>query len=498
MRSNRIRLTLAFAGAAFLIVPASAPASGPAPEPARTGANAPYVMLSWNDLGMHCMNQWHHNFSILPPFNNVFAQLIRVGDAQTSPALATSGATIEYSFPGNTTSVTKTDFWTYAPALFNVQLAPDIGLTGKGLTGTLDLEGTHYVARGIPITPWPDATPTVEHPFQQAQVIARGNGGVELARSTPVAPVSAEIGCVGAGCHASESAILHSHESVTGYNAAATPILCAACHADPALGTTGRSDAGYFSLRIHAQHAFLDQQLSGTAVCYLCHPGPSTRCLRGTMSQTWGLVCQDCHGNMATMASSIENGRIPWVNEPSCGKCHSSRFTEPSGTLFKNSAGHGGVMCEGCHNSTHADVPSREAADNANNLALQGRAGPLSDCAVCHGTVPAGAGPHGMISADVAAELLAGGRPLALAPNPARHRCTIDIRAGRAEGGTLLVHDAQGRVVRLLRAAPAGAGRLRAAWDLRGRDGTRVPHGVYFVRWLQDGGSAAGRLTVLD
>jgi hypothetical protein len=155
-----------------------------------------HIVLSWNDLGMHCMNQYHADFSVLPPFNNLVAQVIRRGDAITLPQVVTSGVGVEYSIPGNTTSVTKTDFWTYAPALFGVTLPPNIGLTGKGLTGTLDLLGTTYEAKGIPLTPFTDAAPTIENPYQQALVIARDSTGNELARSAPVVPVSVEINCV--------------------------------------------------------------------------------------------------------------------------------------------------------------------------------------------------------------------------------------------------------------------------------------------------------------
>jgi hypothetical protein len=251
-----------------------------APAPALPAADQ-YIVLAWNDLGMHCMNQYHQRFSVLPPYNNLYAQVIRRGDANRAPLLAPAGTTVEYSFPGNTYSVGKTDFWTYAPQLFGVTLPPDVGLTGKGLSGVLDPAGGHFVAEGIPLTPFADAQPSVEVPYQQALVIARDGGGGELARSAPVVPVSIEIECVGSGCHASETAILQGHEAVSGFNPGATPILCAGCHADPVLGTTGRPDAGYFSFRMHDQHKFLDEQLSGTAACYKCHPGAVARCLRG-------------------------------------------------------------------------------------------------------------------------------------------------------------------------------------------------------------------------
>jgi len=494
------KFILVLGAVSSLAATAPAPAGPPWPAaPTQSLVTGEYVLLSWNDLGMHCMNQYHANFSVLPPYNNLDAQLIRRGDAVNLPELITQRVTIGYSFPGNTTSVSKTDFWTYANPLFGVTLAPDVGLTGLGLTGTMTLVGPRFRAEGIPLTPFRDATPTIESPYQQALVIARDTIGVELARSNPVAPVSVELSCVSSGCHASEQAILQGHELVNGFNPTATPILCAKCHADPILGASGRPDAGYFSFRIHDQHSFMDEQFTGTALCYKCHPGQNAKCLRSVMNNRFGLVCQDCHGGMVAMATSITTGRTPWLQEPACRNCHTSRFGEPVGKLYRQSTGHGGVMCEGCHNSTHAEWPSARSEDNANIVALQGTAGPLTNCRVCHTVNPSGAGPHGILpSVDVPRELLTGASPMTVSPNPTRGGCTISFAARGAGGGTLVVFDAQGRTLRLLRPAPASNERMRAEWDGRDHDGLRVNPGVYFVRWQQGGQRAATRITILD
>jgi len=106
------------------------------------------------------------------------------------------------------------------------------------------------------------------------------------------------------------------------------------------------------------------------------------------------MICPDCRGTMANVASTIRNGRIPWLEEPACSSCHTSRYGEPAGKLYRNSRGHGGVMCTGCHNSPHAIFPSREENDNQVMVDLQGHAGTLSDCTVCHGITPSGDGPQ--------------------------------------------------------------------------------------------------------
>lgn len=488
-----------------LALPSIRPALPPAQGTDAAGAIAatndvvsgPYALLAWNDLGMHCMNKDHVNFSVLPPYNDMFAQLIQRGDALHMPSIVTDGVTIEYSIPGNTYSVGKTDFWTYAPALFGVTLPPNVGLTGKGLTGVLDPAVDHFAAIGIPLTPFPDATPAIENAYQQALLIARDGGGAEIARGAPVIPVSVELGCVSSGCHSSETAILNQHENVTGFDPNATPILCAGCHADPVLGTTGRPDAGYFSLRMHGAHKFMDEQGMGTAVCYKCHPGPNTQCLRGVMADQHGLVCQDCHGTMSVMEASIDNGRTPWLQEPACRTCHTSRYGEPVGQLYRMSTGHGGVFCEGCHNSTHGEWPSRVAADNALAIALQGRSGVLEDCRVCHGVYPAGEGPHGLVATSVADEILRGARDMSVRPNPTRGGCDVTFAPAPGERGNMLVFDSQGRTVRLLQANPDGRGGMSARWDGCDARGGRVRPGVYFVRWQAGSSRHASRVTVI-
>lgn len=96
------------------------------------------------------------------------------------------------------------------------------------------------------------------------------------------------------------------------------------------------------------------------------------------------------------------------------------RFAEnQSGTkqvLYRLSQGHGGVFCQACHGSTHAEWPNATANANDNVAAgqLQGHAGTLIECQTCHGATsfPLSAfqrnfdanewmkGPHGMHPVD--------------------------------------------------------------------------------------------------
>lgn len=469
--------------------------------PAIAQPAGPWVVLSWNDLGMHCINRNHANLSVLPPYNNLWAQVIQRGNAISPPRVLTAGVTVEYSIPGNTTSITKTDFWTWDQHLFGVDLPPDVGLAGKGLSGTFDAQTGYFTAVGIPITPFTDAAPTVEDPYQQALVILRDAGGVELARSRPVIPVSAEMNCVSSGCHASENAILSQHAGPGegGFDPANRPILCAGCHGDPALGGTGPGDAGWFSQVMHEKHAFIDEQIPGVNGCYKCHPGPVARCSRGTMATDHNLTCQDCHGTLHDVADTIGNGRTPWLDEPACRTCHTAAFGEPAGQLYRLSTGHGGVYCEACHGSTHADFPTRLPRDNADMIALQGHAGVLSDCTVCHGINPAGPGPHGVVAtAVVEDEVLRGAARLTVSPSPLRagRVCTIAMAASPGERGRLLVFDARGRTVRRLETTPGAGGTRQATWDGRDHRGNPAGPGVYFLRWSSGTHTAAAKLVL--
>lgn len=118
-----------------------------------------YVVLAWNDLGMHCYNPDFSNIGILPPYNTLWAQVIQVGDP---PKIVTQGITVEYSFPDNTYSAgnptypDKTNFWDYAQALFGVTLAKNVGLTGRGLSGLMTAASDHFIADGIPLTEFTD------------------------------------------------------------------------------------------------------------------------------------------------------------------------------------------------------------------------------------------------------------------------------------------------------------------------------------------------------
>ena len=137
---------------------------------------------------------------------------------------------------------------------------------------------------------------------------------------------------------------------------------------------------------MHGAHAPRMNVLPLTVVCYACHPGIRTQCQRDIHFSN-NIFCTDCHGDMTAVA---DPARTPWVTEPRCGTCHNvpGHQYEQAGTLYRNSRGHSNVHCPACHGSPHAITPSVMAVDNAQAIALQGHAGVIDTCTVCHTQPP--------------------------------------------------------------------------------------------------------------
>ncbi|MGE5360535.1 MAG: Ig-like domain-containing protein [Bacteroidales bacterium] len=233
------------------------------------------------------------------------------------------------------------------------------------------------------------------------------------------------------------------YATATGTGTAAVPaaparaILCANCHLSEALKGSGYAGIPPLTAAIHSQHSAVVDPTNGLALdstanrsaCYRCHPGSETRCLRGTMGNavasdgSMAIQCQNCHGKMSAVGAPTRTG---WLDEPSCQNCHSGTASQNTGeiryvsafdskgqprtpatavfatqasTLYRFSAGHGGLQCSACHGSTHAEYPSSHPNDNIQSLALQGHVGTISECSTCHGqSLPSitTSGPHGM------------------------------------------------------------------------------------------------------
>ena len=375
------------------------PGSGGSSGPAASGS---YVVLGYNDLGMHCLNQDFSQFMVLPPYNNLYAQVIsRSGE---DPHLVSSGVTVSYTIPSNTHSADKTNFWNFVQALLGVNPAPNVGLTGNGLAGNMKPSGDNdWLATGIPITPVLDNGQT--NPYPLATITVKTSGGQQVASTQAVVPVSWEMRCDlchgGQGGKVTAKNILQSHDRLHGTNLmAARPVVCGSCHAQPELGLSGQPGLPNLSRAMHHAHASRMGMVSLTNECYACHPGPETQCFRD-VHLSHGLTCKTCHKSMTAVANPK---RTPWVDEPRCGStaCHhvpGHQYEQP-GVLYKRSKGHHSVHCEACHGSPHAITPTVVPVDNVQAIAVQGHPGTIDTCKVCHGSTPDEPFPHTLSGGD--------------------------------------------------------------------------------------------------
>jgi len=406
-----------------------------------------YVLLVWNDLGMHCISDNEKYFSFLPPANTFNAQLFRRGPV---PELVTTGITMEYEVEDGFKNPSRHSmFWEYDQEIFGADLEEGKGLMGKGVEGSMELHGPVFAAHLIPVMPYMDDNTYNPYPVFTIRARDEGSGEV-LAVTRAVAPTSTEMGC--RNCHEGGWAwndvsgmadltainILKAHDR---YNSTTLledaenghPKLCQSCHADPAVMAPGLPGVLNFSAAIHGFHA---NYLSGMdhEACNMCHPGRvegNTRCFRGRHSEV-GVNCTECHGTLEDHALGLlahESGiraaqklsrglepvfaaskseikaRMPWLMEPDCRSCHTNFDIFNDGfegtafnlwapgfeALYRNRTDNHGVMCIACHGSTHAVYGAYNKyglhRDNQQPLQYQGIAGTIAtheQCMVCH------------------------------------------------------------------------------------------------------------------
>jgi hypothetical protein len=341
-----------------------------------------YAVIAWNDLGMHCMDHDYSVFAILPPYNNLHAQLIDrlTGKQVTSCITLTYQAVTDTRGSINTTSKGKTNFWDWVYSLFGAQVKVNMGLAGnptqslKPAAMTYDKAGGFWKAEGIPTVPYDDKGNA--NYYSMVKVVTKDRNGSILATTRTVLPVSDELAC--SHCHASGTGdpmaqpspdwvydpdpdkdwkrnilLLHDNKNLSkpiytealaqnGYASSGLmptadsghPVLCANCHPSNALGKQGIQGIKQLTTSMHSWHAVnamddntgmpLDNTMDRTG-CYYCHPGSTTQCLRGIMGSakkpdgTSALECQSCHGRMSKVGSPERAG---WVDLPKCQNCH--------------------------------------------------------------------------------------------------------------------------------------------------------------------------------
>lgn len=406
-----------------------------------------YVLLVWNDLGMHCISDSDPWFVILPPANTLEAQLIY---RDPVPEIITEGVEIRYQVEaGFETPADQVPFWQYAQKSFGAELEPNMGLFGQGMSGTFKYNEDLYsfIAPGIPVVPYNADGTYNPYPVFNVRAVDTETGQI-LIETRVVAPAATEMGC--RTCHGGDwrvnnmvglsdetaTNILKVHDRINGTSLLdeaekGNPRLCQDCHADPALAAEGDPEVVNFSAAMHGWHANY-MPYNDERACALCHPAANdgyTRCNRG-IHNSLGITCINCHGTMQEhglsllraeetktaarrmmthlkpdqVVSAAEiNPRLPWINEPDCLNCHAdfdqpdtdasafNMWTEGFDELYRNRTGEVGIRCSACHGSTHAiypaDNPYNTNRDNMQPVQYAGQPTPIGSnfrCDTCH------------------------------------------------------------------------------------------------------------------
>jgi len=367
-------------------------------------------VLSWNNLGMHCMDDDFSVLAILPPYNTVLAQVV-VGTNGTARRVdGTGGVQVNYravlDADGsiNTTSIGKGNFWDYVLPMLGAPLAPDEGLELLGASPAAWMPGPAntpkpmyyeatpgwFVAWGVPITPFDDDLQLNPYPLMH---VSTSGGGFTSASTDIVLPVSLEINC--RLCHASGSEvaarpepdwewnplpakdyrfnILRLHDQIrfqtmaaaysnilanAGYNTqglyasvvkSGRPVLCALCHLSEAVPGSGQPGVPPLTEAVHGFHAGVTDPATG-------------QLLGNGLNRA---ACYRCHPGAETRCLRGAMGRSVDINGAlniQCQDCHGPMSavasTNRTGWLDEPN-------CQACHTGDAVSNNGQIRYDNA-------------------------------------------------------------------------------------------------------------------------------------
>lgn len=284
---------------------------------------------------------------------------------------------------------------------------------------------------------------------------------LDLAQVGPLGPENDPVNSNGRDQfkHKSMSNVMHSHHNSTGLFPIMPPAIDGQGNRrDPIITQTVLEETCYLCHPGTRTECMRGAMANGGLVCQDCH---------GQMQDVGDDFSRDVSPTnpgafhlAADFYNNPDTPRVPWANEPGCGSCHTGTATDnlaadpnvllspndvqgnrdgirllaayrtndakatpivpvnktfaenvvAEGTaadgnpkLYRVSTGHGGLLCQGCHGSTHSEWPAANpnANDNITASQLQGHSGYIAECTVCHeptdASLPLGNnGPHGM------------------------------------------------------------------------------------------------------
>lgn len=385
--------------------------------PAFDPEQSPYVLLAWSPTGMRHLAEVRGVLSLLPPGNELRAQLIKRGE---TPEIVNQG--VQMTWRVDTPEPTAA-------------------------SGEMMAEEDQFIATGIALRPQQGDG---FDPYPVMCVEARDTQGALLAITKVVAPVSSEVGC--SSCHGDSPElggrpglgrdtalhILAVHDRLSGTDLlpqaqAGTMVRCQSCHADALTKAKGEADRLNLSAAMHGFHATTLKE-QGARSCAFCHPASPTghtRMLRD-IHASMGMECTSCHGVLEDQAlgllkQELQLGkqrakglmphiepqavttvdaikpRSPWVQQPDCLHCHVNFQAPDSDTLIQSWTSNeqglyrhrtddsGRLFCGACHGSAHAvypaDNPYGANRDVLQPLQYQGNRLPMGsnrNCKLCH------------------------------------------------------------------------------------------------------------------
>ncbi len=302
---------------------------------------------------MHCVDKSFAVFSILPPYNVVDAQVVRLSGPPAAPCSSTRPRWTSATPPPPTRPGRSTPpAWARATSGSSRGALRRGALAGRRAPGHVDAgrrtdhrRGHAGLGRrrgalpapGIPIFPLDDAGQVNRYPLMRFSALdkagkvlgshrhrAPGLGGDLLPdlsrhRAGRPPPAGAGPGRPIRTWRRSRAGTCSSCTTPGPGPSLTAPVLCASCHYSPALDLAGDRPLGRAAAardHVGVMHAFHADKMAGlvdapvasggavpsaaaTQACYQCHPGATTQCLRGAM--TTEVDCQNCHGGMAAV-----------------------------------------------------------------------------------------------------------------------------------------------------------------------------------------------------
>lgn len=366
----------------------------------RTSDPGTYTVFANNDLGIHCACPADELMTILPPWNTIRAQVLRVDGKTKEVVTDPAKIVVEYEVPFAQNNLDDPRYQAYldninkvyptAEGFAAVSRSNPVSIAGTPLQGgEMHAKPEHnmWVAEGIPVFP-PTVSAAGEGTFtdpfgaeRQAfpAIIVRvkdaGTGEVLAERTDVTTPVAFANCCT---CHREiykdnhgfygqpldvfRETMIVAHDQKHGTDldtlvSRGQVIRCSRCHSDPAVG--GATPGYPVALYPEAQGLNLPVPPATLTLSYVIHQGHNAKADFHTRWQSLGFTeaCEACHPGKDTVGclrgvhvTFTENGT---PMNMACADCHGDLNTRnATGQLSDPWSYRTLPRCSNCHNNT--------------------------------------------------------------------------------------------------------------------------------------------------